>query len=151
MNDRQSIESKVIYSIQESLGKNKANKPITSQTDICQDYKIDSLDSTSIILNLEEIFNIAIPDKDIEKIFRQSPGEYSISSKINEAKISTITDYIFEKLNPNSSNNSLNYDPDVLGDFDGPESPQHFRKNHTRRNLEGSKDLKLELLENLSI
>ncbi len=60
------IASKVIKAIAEQL--NKDAGAITLENDLVADLGADSLDAVEIIMNLEEEFDITVPDVDASQI-----------------------------------------------------------------------------------
>ncbi len=66
-----SVEEKVIDIVAEQLGANK--EQITRDTNFVNDLGADSLDTVELVMELEEEFDINIPDDAAEKI--QTVGE----------------------------------------------------------------------------
>lgn len=66
-----SIEERVIDIVSEQLGVDKAK--ITPDTSFVNDLGADSLDTVELVMELEEEFDISIPDEAAEKI--QKVGE----------------------------------------------------------------------------
>ena len=61
-----SVEEKVIEIVCENLGVNK--EQVTRQTSFQEDVGADSLDIVELVMELEEEFEITIPDEQAEKI-----------------------------------------------------------------------------------
>src|SRR5437588_12430978 len=61
-----SVEERVIEIVCENLGVNK--EQVTSQTSFQEDVGADSLDIVELVMELEEEFEITIPDDQAEKI-----------------------------------------------------------------------------------
>jgi acyl carrier protein len=61
-----SVEERVIDIVCENLGVNK--EQITRQTSFIEDMGADSLDIVELVMELEEEFEITIPDEQAEKI-----------------------------------------------------------------------------------
>ncbi|OUT61582.1 Acyl carrier protein [Stieleria bergensis] len=66
-----SVEERVIEIVAEQLGHDKDK--ITRETNFVNDLGADSLDTVELVMELEEEFNISIPDEAAEKI--QKVGE----------------------------------------------------------------------------
>jgi acyl carrier protein len=66
-----SVEERVIDIVAEQLGADK--EKITSETHFVNDLGADSLDTVELVMELEEEFDISIPDDAAEKI--QTIGE----------------------------------------------------------------------------
>ena len=66
------IESRVHDIIREQFG---ANPDLTTETTFINDLGCDSLDAVELIIELEEEFNIAIPDADINDGSDKTVGE----------------------------------------------------------------------------
>ena len=66
-----SVEERVIDIVAEQLGVEK--EKITQETSFVNDLGADSLDTVELVMELEEEFNISIPDEAAEKI--QKVGE----------------------------------------------------------------------------
>jgi len=64
--DVASVEERVIDIVAENLGVNK--EQITRQTSFIEDMGADSLDIVELVMELEEEFEITIPDDQAEKI-----------------------------------------------------------------------------------
>lgn len=60
------IASKVIKAIAEQLNKDAGS--ITLENDLVADLGADSLDAVEIIMNLEEEFDVTVPDVDASQI-----------------------------------------------------------------------------------
>lgn len=60
------IEKRVIEIVAEQMGVNKDQ--ITRETSFVNDLGADSLDTVELVMELEEEFDINIPDEDAEKI-----------------------------------------------------------------------------------
>jgi acyl carrier protein len=65
------VEQRVIEIVSEQLGVDK--EKITSDTSFVNDLGADSLDTVELVMELEEEFDISIPDEAAEKI--QKVGE----------------------------------------------------------------------------
>ncbi len=63
-----SVEERVIDIVAEQLGVEKEN--VTSDTHFVNDLGADSLDTVELVMELEEEFDITIPDDAAEKIQR---------------------------------------------------------------------------------
>jgi acyl carrier protein len=61
-----SVEERVIELVSENLGVNK--EQVTRKTSFIEDLGADSLDIVELIMELEEEFEINIPDEQAEKI-----------------------------------------------------------------------------------
>ncbi len=61
-----SVEERVIDIVGENLGVNK--EQVTRQTSFHEDLGADSLDIVELVMELEEEFDITIPDDQAEKI-----------------------------------------------------------------------------------
>ena len=61
-----SVQERVIEIVAEQLGANKEN--ITRETSFVNDLGADSLDTVELVMELEEEFDINIPDDAAEKI-----------------------------------------------------------------------------------
>ena len=61
-----SVEERVIELVSENLGVNK--EQVTRQTSFQEDMGADSLDIVELVMELEEEFEITIPDDQAEKI-----------------------------------------------------------------------------------
>ena len=66
-----SIEERVVEIVSEQLGVDK--EKITRETSFVSDLGADSLDTVELVMELEEEFDISIPDEKAEKI--QKVGE----------------------------------------------------------------------------
>ena len=66
-----SIEERVIDIVSEQLGVDKDK--ITTDTSFVNDLGADSLDTVELVMELEEEFDVSIPDESAEKI--QKVGE----------------------------------------------------------------------------
>ena len=60
------VEEKVISIVSEQLGVDKAE--ITRETSFVNDLNADSLDTVELIMELEDAFEMSIPDEEAEKI-----------------------------------------------------------------------------------
>lgn len=65
------VEEKVISIVSEQLGVDKAE--ISRETSFVNDLNADSLDTVELIMELEDAFEMSIPDEEAEKI--QSVGQ----------------------------------------------------------------------------
>ncbi len=61
-----SVEEKVIGIVSEQLGVPK--EEVTLNSSIIEDLKADSLDVVELVMELEDEFDITIPDDDYEKL-----------------------------------------------------------------------------------
>lgn len=61
------IETKVIKVITDQLGEPK-DGPIKRESNLSSDLGADSLDTVEIVMNLEDAFDIHIPDDKVEKV-----------------------------------------------------------------------------------
>jgi acyl carrier protein len=61
-----SVEERVIEIVSEQMGVNKDQ--ISPETSFINDLGADSLDTVELVMELEEEFDINIPDEDAEKI-----------------------------------------------------------------------------------
>jgi acyl carrier protein len=61
-----SVEEKVISIVAEQLGVPK--EEVTLESSIIEDLKADSLDVVELVMELEDEFDITIPDDDYEKL-----------------------------------------------------------------------------------
>lgn len=62
----QNIQERVIEIISAQMGVSKEN--VKAETHIVNDLGADSLDTVEMVMELEEEFDITIPDEDAEKI-----------------------------------------------------------------------------------
>ena len=60
------VESKVIAVVSEQLGVDKAE--ISRETSFVDDLGADSLDTVELVMELEDEFDLNIPDEDAEKL-----------------------------------------------------------------------------------
>lgn len=60
------VEEKVISIVSEQLGVDKAE--ISKETSFVNDLNADSLDTVELIMELEDAFEMSIPDEEAEKI-----------------------------------------------------------------------------------
>lgn len=65
--ERSQIESKVIEIVVEQFGVNTKIDTVTADTHLKNDLNADSLDDVEIVMELEDAFDISIPDDDAEK------------------------------------------------------------------------------------
>lgn len=65
-NEGQNIQERVIEIISAQMGVAKEN--VKAETHIVNDLGADSLDTVEMVMELEEEFEITIPDEDAEKI-----------------------------------------------------------------------------------
>ena len=61
-----SVAERVIEIVSEQMGVN--NDQVTKETSFINDLGADSLDTVELVMELEEEFDINIPDEDAEKI-----------------------------------------------------------------------------------
>ena len=66
MADPAEIESKVIEIVSEQMGVDKAE--ISRETSFINDLNADSLDTVELVMELEDAFDMNIPDEEAEKI-----------------------------------------------------------------------------------
>lgn len=78
----QEIEEKVISIVAEQMGVDKAE--ITPETSFINDLNADSLDTVELVMELEDEFEISIPDEEAEKI--QTVGQAIDYIKAHTAK-----------------------------------------------------------------
>ena len=64
--DREKIKERVIQIVCDNLGVNK--EQVTESTSFIEDVGADSLDIVELVMELEEEFEITIPDEEAEKI-----------------------------------------------------------------------------------
>ena len=62
----QEIEEKVVSIVSEQMGVDKAE--ISMETSFINDLNADSLDTVELVMELEDEFDMNIPDEDAEKI-----------------------------------------------------------------------------------
>lgn len=60
------IEEKVIHIVSEQMGVDK--KEISKETSFVNDLNADSLDTVELVMELEDEFDITIPDEEAEKL-----------------------------------------------------------------------------------
>ena len=63
---RQKVREKVVQIVCDNLGVNKEN--VKDETSFQEDIGADSLDIVELVMELEEEFEITIPDEEAEKI-----------------------------------------------------------------------------------
>lgn len=66
MVDPTAVESKVIEIVSEQMGVDKAE--ISKETSFVNDLNADSLDTVELVMELEDAFDLNIPDEEAEKI-----------------------------------------------------------------------------------
>ncbi len=66
MADKTEVESKVIEIVSEQMGVDKAE--ISRETSFINDLNADSLDTVELVMELEDAFDMNIPDEEAEKI-----------------------------------------------------------------------------------
>jgi acyl carrier protein len=64
--DKEKIQERVIQIVCDNLGVNK--EQVTRSTSFTEDVGADSLDIVELVMELEEEFEITIPDEEAEKI-----------------------------------------------------------------------------------
>jgi acyl carrier protein len=64
--DREKVKERVIQIVCDNLGVNK--EQVTETTSFTEDVGADSLDIVELVMELEEEFEITIPDEEAEKI-----------------------------------------------------------------------------------
>jgi len=64
--DKTEVESKVIEIVSEQMGVDKAE--ISRETSFINDLNADSLDTVELVMELEDAFDMNIPDEEAEKI-----------------------------------------------------------------------------------
>jgi acyl carrier protein len=64
--DVQEIEGKVVALVSEQMGVDKAE--ISRETSFVNDLNADSLDQVELVMELEDAFELSIPDEDAVKI-----------------------------------------------------------------------------------
>ena len=74
------IQAKVIQIISEQLGKDESEIKMSSH--FIEDLDADSLDTVELVMALEEVFDIDIPDEAAEKITTvESAVDFIVESK----------------------------------------------------------------------
>ena len=66
MSTEESVEEKVKEIIVKQMGANKDQ--VTPETSFVNDLGADSLDTVELVMELEDAFDISIPDEDAEKM-----------------------------------------------------------------------------------
>ena len=66
MSTEESVEEKVKEIIVKQMGANKDQ--VTSETSFINDLGADSLDTVELVMELEDAFDVSIPDEDAEKM-----------------------------------------------------------------------------------
>ena len=66
MANREEILEKVIHIVGEQMGVDQAE--ITAETSFIDDLNADSLDTVELVMELEDEFDMSIPDEEAEKI-----------------------------------------------------------------------------------
>ena len=66
MSTEESVEEKVKEIIVKQMGANKYQ--VTPETSFINDLGADSLDTVELVMELEDAFDISIPDEDAEKM-----------------------------------------------------------------------------------
>ncbi|MBT3355021.1 MAG: acyl carrier protein [Candidatus Scalindua sp.] len=66
MSTEESVEEKVKEIIVKQMGANKDQ--VTPETSFINDLGADSLDTVELVMELEDAFDISIPDEDAEKM-----------------------------------------------------------------------------------
>ena len=66
MADPAEIEGKIIEIVSEQMGVDKAE--ISKETSFINDLNADSLDTVELVMELEDAFDLNIPDEEAEKI-----------------------------------------------------------------------------------
>ncbi len=66
MATREEIETKVISIVSEQMGVDKSE--IATDTSFVNDLNADSLDTVELVMELEDEFEMSIPDEEAEKI-----------------------------------------------------------------------------------
>ena len=77
-----SVEERVIEIVCENLGVNK--EQVTRSTSFIEDVGADSLDIVELVMELEEEFEITIPDEEAEKIKTVGQAIDYIEAKLKE-------------------------------------------------------------------
>jgi len=80
--DVQEVEKKVIEIVSEQMGVDKAE--ISRETSFVNDLNADSLDTVELVMELEDEFEMSIPDEDAVKI--QTVGQAIDYIKENSGK-----------------------------------------------------------------
>lgn len=75
-----SLAEKIIKTISESLGVEK--EKITPESDFFEDLNADRLELADLILKIQQIFNITIPEERLDKIQK-------VSDLINEVEVNS--------------------------------------------------------------
>ena len=75
------IEEKVIQIVSEQLGVDK--KEISRDTSFVNDLNADSLDTVELVMELEDEFDLTIPDEEAEKLKTVGEAIDYIQKKLN--------------------------------------------------------------------
>jgi acyl carrier protein len=78
------VEEKVISIVSEQLGVDKAE--ISRETSFVNDLNADSLDTVELIMELEDAFEMSIPDEEAEKIQTVGQAVEHIVQHLNTKK-----------------------------------------------------------------
>ena len=66
MSNSESIEERVVRIVCNQMG--TTQDKVTKETSFVNDLGADSLDTVELVMDLEEVFNITIPEEDQEKL-----------------------------------------------------------------------------------
>ena len=94
----ETIEEKVINTLQNWAKQEGLPTNITPKTNLAEKYNLNSLDYVGLVLEFEDVFDIEISDGDQEKLFQSSKGEYGITNRTYNAQVKNIIDYISKKI-----------------------------------------------------
>lgn len=64
--DREAIKNRLVYMIQKMFSDIGADKDILEYVDFIDDFGMDSITFISIVVEIEDIFGITIPDKELD-------------------------------------------------------------------------------------
>lgn len=84
MASEKEVEEKVSSIVSEQLGVDKAE--ISRETSFVNDLNADSLDTVELIMELEDAFEMSIPDEEAEKIQTVGQAVDYISQHLNAKK-----------------------------------------------------------------
>ena len=82
MVDRDEIKEKVLDIVSEHL--NKPKDSLTAEMHIVNDLGADSLDAVEIVMDIEDAFDLSIPEEDAEKIQTIANAVDYVEKAINE-------------------------------------------------------------------
>jgi acyl carrier protein len=93
--DNKTLELNVINSLQKWADDNRLKKKINLDTNLADEFFIDSLEIVNITMYLEEDLNTKIPDEDIQKFTHSGIGEYfGFPGKTHNLSVKEIVDYL---------------------------------------------------------